>query len=582
MVMEIAHFFLHPSNRKQQLYEALRKSLVERLPDKVICQEYGINFNTFRSLKRDFNHLYSEGRDPAGLFFAPAKVGKRVKEVPELEKRILSLRGKKLSVPDIKAVLSQQALSVSLWKIDKILKAHSYPVLPRRTKQSKYQIILPDEFVPPESMPIEWPSTVKFESLHGSIFLFAPILKLLNIEELVRKSNYPETQQISALQAILSFLALKLSSSKRLAHSNDYGLDRGLGLFAGLNVLPKNSWFASYSYRISRDMNINFLTTLTHRLAQLLPGEDDFNLDFTTIPHWGEESVLERNWSATRHVGIKSVLALIVQRQDNKSLVYSNAEIKHKQQSDAILEFVDFYRQSGGSINCLIFDSKFTTYQHLSTLNTDHIIFLTLRKRSKKLVEQTEQIPSEDWQVVKLNKNFRRKYRNLLVYDSTIELKDYQGELRQIAIKNHGREQPVFIITNDFNLSARQVVLKYAKRWLVEQAISEQIQFYHLNRLSSSIVVKVDFDLTISILADAVYKLFCAQIPGFENCKADKIYRSFIENYASVKIKKNQITVRLNKKVHLPLLFETNFFTHHTKIPWLNNHELNFEIATTS
>ena len=107
-------------------------------------------------------------------------------------------------------------------------------------------------------------------------------------------------------------------------------------------------------------------------------------------------------------------------------------------------------------------------------------------------------------------------------------------------------------------------------------------KFYHLNRLSSSIVVKVDFDLTISILADAVYKLFCNQIPGFENCKADKIYRWFIENYASIKIDKNQITVRLNKKVHLPLLFETNFFTQHTKIPWLNNHELNFEIATTS
>ena len=259
MVMETVSFFLNPSNRKQQLYEAIRKSFVEQLSDKVICEEYGINFNTFRSLKRDFNHLFKEGHDPAGLFFAPAKVGKRAKQAPELEERILSLREKNLSVPDIKAVLSQQGVRVSLWRIDKILKAHNYPVLPRRTKQSKRQIMLPDEFVPPESMPIDWPLTVNFESLHGSTFLFAPILKLLNIEELVRQSKYPETRQISALQAILSFVALKLFSSKRLAHSNDYGLDRGLGLFAGLNVLPKSAWFASYSYRVSREMNVNFL-----------------------------------------------------------------------------------------------------------------------------------------------------------------------------------------------------------------------------------------------------------------------------------------------------------------------------------
>jgi hypothetical protein len=92
----------------------------------------------------------------------------------------------------------------------------------------------------------------------------------------------------------------------------------------------------------------------------------------------------------------------------------------------------------------------------------------------------------------------------------------------------------------------------------------------------------VDFDLTISLLADAVYKLFCIQIPGFEKCKTDKIYRSFIENYTYFKIENNKIDIRLNKKVHLPLLFETEFFNQETRVPWLNGASLTFGVATTS
>ena len=183
-----------------------------------------------------------------------------------------------------------------------------------------------------------------------------------------------------------------------------------------------------------------------------------------------------------------------------------------------------------------------------------------------------------------LNKNFRRKYRNLLVYDRYITIKDYDGKLGEIVIKNNGREQPTFIITNDFEISTKPAVLKYARRWLVEQAISEQIEFYHLNRLNSSIVVKVDFDLTMSVLADTVYKLFCSQTPGFEESKSEKIFRLFIKNYAYFDITSEPsktIKVTLNKKVHLPLLYETDWFTKENAIPWLGNYKLKFEIGSS-
>ncbi len=51
-----------------------------------------------------------------------------------------------------------------------------------------------------------------------------------------------------------------------------------------------------------------------------------------------------------------------------------------------------------------------------------------------------------------------------------------------------------------FRHKVELIVRKYTKRWIVEKAISEQIEFFHLNLVSSSMVIKVDFDLTMSIL----------------------------------------------------------------------------------
>lgn len=578
---QICDFFLCPKDRKHILYEALRKSYIENIPDKDICKELQINYNTFRSLKQQMSNMIRNNEDPAKIFFVESAVGKRQKHEPGLVEKIVLLRTRNLSVPDIKAMLSSQGIQISLWKIDRILKGQNLPPLARRTQKLKQQINVPDNFKPPESCKVDLSFSEKFESLNGSIFLFYPILKSLDIERIIERAGYPETSQISRTSSLLSFLALKLISTKRLSHSNDYGHDRGLGLFAALNVLPKEAWFGGYSHRVSRQMNISFLRELNIKVEKIHKGSGDFNLDFTTIPHWGEESVLERNWSGTRRIGLKSVLALLVQDQDGCFLKYGDAEIKHKDKADAILEFVDFYKGNGGKINCLIFDSKFTTYSHLDKLNRDKIKFLTLRRRSKNMVEAVNNITKEEYKAVKLNKKYRRKYRNLLVAESNVELKDYEGKLRQIIITNNGREQPAFLITNDFEISLEAAVLKYASRWLVEQAISEQIDFYHLNRLNSSIVVKVDFDLTISILADTLYKLFSLSIPGFENSKAETIYRLFIKNYTHFTISDKKIIIALNKKVHLPLLYETDWFDKNIRIPWLDNHKIQFVINSS-
>lgn len=61
------------------------------------------------------------------------------------------------------------------------------------------------------------------------------------------------------------------------------------------------------------------------------------------------------------------------------------------------------------------------------------------------------------------------------------------------------------------------MIRKYTRRWLLEKGISEQIEFFHLNRVSSLMVIKVDFDLTMSILAHNILRLLAMDLPGYSH-----------------------------------------------------------------
>ena len=52
---------------------------------------------------------------------------------------------------------------------------------------------------------------------------------------------------VPAPSALLSLLALKLLDKERRSHIDDFNCDEALGLFAGLNVLPKKSFATDYS-----------------------------------------------------------------------------------------------------------------------------------------------------------------------------------------------------------------------------------------------------------------------------------------------------------------------------------------------
>ncbi len=106
--------------------------------------------------------------------------------------------------------------------------------------------------------------------------------------------KFPKTSVISDISSVLSFVALKILGNEQLSHDTGWNMDRSLGLFAGLNVLPKSSTLSTYSYRVQRSSNRRFLTELSKIFKDTDMEEGAFNLDFKAIPHWGDDSILEK------------------------------------------------------------------------------------------------------------------------------------------------------------------------------------------------------------------------------------------------------------------------------------------------
>lgn len=579
--MKPENFFAVPHNNVHRQYEALRAHFIDQCSAKDAAERFGYTVNSFYSLVRDFKKTLA-GDKPAEFFFPSRKAGRKpLKRAAKINKLIVDLRKKYLSVPDIKAVLDVQGFSVSQRYVYNVIKNDGFDRLPRRSLSIRKQAGSAITIEAPKSYMLEFDSeTFSAQNALGLLCLL-PYIQMYGIDVLIEQSGYPETESINRLSSILSFIAIKLSSVKRYTADDAWCMDRGLGLFARLNVLPKAAWYTSYSSRITRNLNRAFLKNLQKVWTQYGLVSDTVNLDFTTIPYWGDASHLENNWSGTRNKGLASMLAVLAQDPESGIITYGDTTIRHDNKSAVAVEFLDFYKSNGNTdLKYLVFDSKFTTYENLSKLGQD-IKFLTIRRRGKKIVKELDAVPASAWKRVRVPM-LDGKGRWLKVIDEKIFLKDYGDELRQIAITGHGKIKPALIITNDFDKSCTEIVRKYTRRWLVEKGISEQIEFFHLNRLSSSMVIKVDFDLTMSILAHNLLRLFAMDLTGFSHCTDVSLFNKFLSMNGSVEIMPDRIVVKMKKKRNLPALLTALQPFQKMQIAFMGNRYLSFTGDTTS
>ena len=586
--MEPFNYFASRDPVIKKKYDALRDFFYNKENADTVAKKYDYTLSAFYSLTKDFRKFLNQNPQD-DYFFRKNPLGRKHKE-PEagIDQLIIDMRKKNYSSEDILQSLQATGNRVSYQYVYQLLRSEGFAKLPRRGRQEKASLEIPKLKAPvSEQISLEDDS---FITSSAGLLCFLPYVNKYGISKLIEHSGYPGTKQISTLSSIMSFLALKLNNIRRYSCDDLWCMDRGCGLFAGLNVLPKNAWLSSYSHRVTREVNLAFLKGLHQIWSANGLLTDTSNLDFTTIPYWGDDSHLENNWSGKRNKALSSMLAVLAQDPDSGIIDYGDADIKHKNESAVVLEYLDFYRQTENGnqeLKYLVFDSKFTNYENLSKLDDRSIKFITIRRRGKKITEEINNIPGTKWKRIRVEACGLKK-RTLRVYDDTITLpgyKDSRGKtkpIRQVAITGHGKIKPALIITNDFDIKTEALVRKYARRWLVEKSISEQVEFFHLNKVSSSMVIKVDFDLTMTILAHNIYRLFALDLERYAHQSDEKIYEKFVAIQGKVSINEKEIIVDMKKRRDLPLIIETMNNYKDVKYDTFGRRTMKFTGATSS
>lgn len=564
-------FFKHPNTVGQKQYEALRGHFIDHVPGKEIARRYGYTYVAFNSLKQRF-----KAGSLQFLFTAPpGPKGPRISS--ELKDKVIEYRRGGLSAYQIAEVLETIGTPISVSSVNRILTDAGFSRLPRRTQLligiTKDNTIVPDYAAELTSNSLTgW----KGECAVGGIFLFAPLIEHFGVCDALQKAALPRSADISSLNYVLSMLALKLIGKPRLSQINDFNLDKGLGLFASLNVLPKSTAISTYSYRLSQKNVTAFMRAFIEQQDALKTyTSNTINLDFHTIQHYGEESVLEEHFAGARNKRVKGALTFIAQDCDSRCQIYVQTDIARVEADDEVLRFVKYWKSIRGRLSqTLVFDSKLTTYENLAALNADGVTFITLRRRGKNLVKALDAIPAEEWKHITIDSP-KRKYKNPYVYDSIVKLPEF-GSIRQIVMKGNGREEPAFFITNDYNNTVTDIISSYSKRWNIENGIAEAIGFFNLNMLSSPILIKIHFDVVLTMIADTLYYYLAQSLRGFEKCNAEKIFRHFIDMPAKIDITETTINVRFPLRSHSPVLRSANFEKWSRPISWLGNRKLLF------
>ena len=230
-------FFMEPGVLAQKQYEALRLFFIEKKPAREVAMQFGYTYRGFTTLVSDFRDKLKK-EDTHDYYFVERKKGKKRSErTDEAGRIIIDLRKKYYSVEDIKVALDSKGYKICEKTIYNILSSEGFSRLPRRMKAVKQQLEMPridaEKSIPLDFMPEE------FKSTSAGILCLLPIMRKHGIDQAIKQSLFPQTKGISKLSSILSFVALKASSVRRYSADNLWCMDRGMGLFAGLNVLPK-------------------------------------------------------------------------------------------------------------------------------------------------------------------------------------------------------------------------------------------------------------------------------------------------------------------------------------------------------
>jgi len=566
-LIDCRRFFLESTHPKHRQYEALRAYFVEGRSSQEAATAFGYSVGSFRVLCHHFR------RHPSPEFFVAPRRGPQTQpKKAAAQDAIIALRKQNYSVYEISETLQERGMALSPTGVREVLKAEGFAALPRRL----------DEERPARPQPlVEAVADVRVFSLAprrfttrcGGLFLFLPDLVRLRVDTLAKAARLPGSKMIPASHALRASLALKLWSIERKRHVMALVTDEGLALFSGINVTPKKSYLSEYSSRIDPRQTTQILSAWHAAVTgDALFDGTSFNLDFHSVPYYGEHPVIERHYVSARSRRQPSILVFLAQDAEGRAFCYSNANIRKGEEPEEIFRFIAFWQRVHHAVpRHLVFDSRLTTYPNLARLDTMGIAFITLRRRSPQLLKEIAMLPRSAWRTIELDVP-TRKYRTPRVYEQKVRLAG--RTFRQVYILDLGHEQPTILLTNEARTPIKRLITRYAHRMLIENALSDAVRFFHMDALSSAVGFKVDFDMMLLVIASGLYRLLARRLRGYRDAQARQIFRDLVDTPATVDITAKAVTVDFHRRAHLPILMASGLFEAPVRVPWWGNRTL--------
>ena len=550
------------------MYEALRAYFMENRSSQEVARAFGYSPGSFRVLCHQFR------REPAPEFFAAIKHGPQAQ--PKKSKAhdlIVTLRKQNHSVYEISQALKELNTPLSPTAVREVLREQGFAPLPRRMDEERPTKPGPTVEPVADVRSFELAPGTQFTTRCGGLFLFLPELVRLQMHTLASAARLPGSTMIPAEHALRAALALKLWSIERKSHVMALVADPGLALFCGLNAIPKKSYLCEYSSRLDHARTTSLLAAWHRAVAKnKLFSATSFNLDFHSVPYYGEDPLVQRHYVSMRSRAQPAVLAFLAQDAEGRAFCYSNADLRKGEEAEEIFRFIAFWKKHHGeNPRHLVFDSRLTTYAHLARLEHSGITFITLRRRSPALLAEIEGLAPSAWRRVRLDVP-ARKFKTPKVFEQPVTIAG--TTFRQLFILDLGHEDPTILLTNDRHTSQAKLITRYAQRMLIENALSDAVRFFHMDALSSAIGLKVDFDMALLVIASGLYRLFARHMRGYADAQARHIFRDLIDTPADISVSKHEVHVHFHRRAHLPIIIASGILNSTVKVPWWQNHTL--------
>lgn len=419
------------------------------------------------------------------------------------------------------------------------------------------------------------------ETYFGGLFLLIPFLLQIRVCDLAR-TLWPGKEKCSrGLAPAQVMLAIFFSAISGLKNLSKVGAvqDPGIAIAAGLPHLPSGATLHQHLNIIEASVldEIKLKTARILKRIGMIRGRI-INIDIHVSEYFGYQKLPEGH-HGTKKKSVKCWCNMTAQDQDTGNPIFHYVYLRHQNPFEVLPGFINKVRSivGGAPWFTLVFDREFFKGEFFARLvKMPKTKFITIAKNYKTIVEQLEQVPESAFHKLCEGKDLATTY---------IHVTDCAAPLRLLVIKVLDTGKLIGLITNDEKTAPEMLVIRYARRWRIENLFKDVEAFLKLDHLPGIRQPKIDSMLYIKFLAFSMFNYLRQQLGGqFASMNIESIYDALLHRKAHLQLVDDRLIVRFSFFKGQEIVIERyrnldaklRFHNIDPRIPWLGNARISF------